>query len=191
MTILRKVIILLSFVIVGFSLINGAASKAYAQIFPPPNSLPPPVLFPQQSFVPSQSFPLLPPPQTTFPPSLFPNTQSFVPSTSFAIPTGSLSPWFPSIPAIACGGEFSLSIVGNTATHISTTRHGNNDGHNDDHNNKNTIALQIKAAGGTSLNQNSISGEIFQGSKNIQQNKGNNFNIKSVSNDCQVVQYSR
>ena len=187
MTVLRKVIILLSFAIVGFSLINAGASKAYAQVFPPVNSLPPPVLFPQQSFVPSQSYPLLPPAQTTFPPSVFPPTQSFIPQTSFAIPTGSLSPWFPSIPAIACGGQFSLSIVGNTASHISTSRHGNNDDHND----KNTIALQIKAAGGTSLNQNSISGQIFQGAKNIQNNKGNNFNIKSVSNDCQVVQYSK
>src|SRR4051812_7539763 len=104
----KKIILLLPLVLVCLS---GSFFNAYAQVFPPVQSFPAPV----QSFTPFQQgltplqgsqAPSLPPLQTTFPPSVFPPTQSFVPQTSFAIPTGSLSPWFPSIPAISCGGTF-------------------------------------------------------------------------------------
>ena len=36
-----------------------------------------------------------------------------------------------------------------------------------------------------------ISGEIFLGKNNIDKNKGNDFDIKSIFNDCQVVTYSK
>jgi hypothetical protein len=188
---IRKIALPLTFVFVSLSIISGglgAPPKAYAQIFPPVNQFPQPIQsFPQQSLAPSQSVPLLPPVQTTFPPSIFPPTQSFIPQTSFAVPTGSLSPWFPSIPAIACGGTFSLSIVGDVSSKNSNNGdHSSKNSNNGDHNDKKTIALQVKAAGGTALDQNSISGQIFQGTKNIKDNNGHNFNIKSISNDCQV-----
>ncbi|MGB7662385.1 MAG: hypothetical protein WBL67_06585, partial [Nitrososphaeraceae archaeon] len=35
-----------------------------------------------------------------------------------------------------------------------------------------------------------IFGQIFQGKKNIDENKGNDFDIKSIFNDCQVVTFS-
>ena len=87
---------------------------------------------------------------------------------------------------------FSLSIVGDVSSKNSNNGNSNNGDHssknsnNGDHNDKKTIALQVKAAGGTALDQNSISGQIFQGTKNIKNNNGNNFNIKSISNNCQV-----
>jgi hypothetical protein len=192
---IRKIVLPLPFVFVSLSIFSGGlgAPSAYAQVFPPIQSFPQPIQsFPQQSLTPSQSVPLLPPLQTTFPPSVFPPTQSFVPQTSFAVPTGSLSPWFPSIPAIACGGTFSLSIVGDVSSKDSNSGdHSSKHSNNGDQNGKKTIALQVKAAGGTSLDQNSISGQIFQGTKNIKNNNGNNFNIKSISNDCQVPTFSK
>ena len=36
-----------------------------------------------------------------------------------------------------------------------------------------------------------ISGEIFLGKKNIDKNKGNDFDIKSIFNDCQIVTFSK
>ena len=109
--IIRKIALPLPFVFVfvSLSIYSGGlgAANVYAQVFPPVNQFPQPVQsFPQQLPAPSQGVPLLPPVQTTFPPSIFPPTQSFIPQTSFAVPTGSLSPWFPSIPAISCGGHF-------------------------------------------------------------------------------------
>jgi hypothetical protein len=185
-----KIALSLPFVFLSLSIFIGGlgAPNAYAQLLPPVNQFPQPIQpFPQQSLAPSQSFPLLPPPQTTFAPSIFPPTQSVIPQTSFAVPTGSLSPWFPSIPAIACGGTFSLSIVGDVSSNNGNNGdHSTKNSNNGDHNGKKTIALQVKAAGGTALDQNSISGQIFQGSKNIKDNNGKNFNIKSISNDCQV-----
>jgi hypothetical protein len=197
--IIRKIALPLPFVFVfvSLSIFSGGlgAANVYAQVFPPIQQFPQPIQqfpqpiqqFPQQSLAPSQSVPLLPPVQTTFPPSIFPPTQSFIPQTSFAVPTGSLSPWFPSVPAIACGGTFSLSIVGDVSSKNSNSGdHSSKNSNSGDHNDKKTIALQVKAAGGTALDQNSISGQIFQGNKNIKNNNGNNFNIKSISNDCQV-----
>src|SRR5256885_2223275 len=153
---IRKVALPLPFVFVSLSIISGglgASPNAYAQVFPPVNQFPQPIQsFPQQSLAPSQSVPLLPPVQTTFPPSIFPPTQSFIPQTSFAVPTGSLSPWFPSIPAIACGGTFSLSIVGDVSSKNSNSGdHSSKNSNSGDHNDKKTIALQVKAAGGTAL----------------------------------------
>jgi|ERR1041384_2460261 hypothetical protein len=193
--IIRKIALPLPFVFVfvSLSIISSGlgAAKVYAQVFPPVNQFPQPIQpFPQQSLAPPQSVPLLPPPQTTFAPSIFPPTSSFIPQTSFAVPTGSLSPWFPSIPAIACGGTFSLSIVGDVSIKNSNNGdHSSKNSNNGDHNDKKTIAVQVKAAGGTALDQNSISGQIFQGTKNIKNNNGNNFHIKSISNDCQVPMF--
>ena len=151
--IIRKIALPLPFVFVSLSIFSGGLGVAnvYAQVFPPVNQFPQPIQqFPQQSLAPSQlpaSVPLLPPVQTTFPPSIFPPTQSFIPQTSFAVPTGSLSPWFPSIPAIACGGTFSLSIVGDVSSKNSNSGdHSSKNSNSGDHNDKKTIALQVKGS---------------------------------------------
>src|SRR5690242_5541215 len=122
-----------------------------------------PVAYAQIASTQQQLVPSLPPVQTTFPPSVFPPTQSFLPPTSFAIPTGSLSPWFPSLPAITCSGTFTFTIVGDTSSSGSsssssgsTSKNSKDDGNNDSSDKaKHTIAIQVIAAGGTSLDQNS------------------------------------
>jgi hypothetical protein len=134
------------------------------------------------------SFPYLPPSQTTFPASVFPPTQSFLPGTSFAVPTGNLSPWFPSVPAIACGGTFSLRIVGegSSSKHMGSKHddHGNSNDNDNSNNGKKTIALQVLSAGRIALDQNSISGKIFEGKTNINNNKGNKLNLDNLSDNC-------
>jgi hypothetical protein len=139
----------------------------------------------------------LPQSAVTFPPSVFPPTTSFIPPTSIAPVVGPLSPWFPSIPAIACGGTFTFSVVG------SLDRDNGNDNGNDDNkdNNKNDkndnnndkdklYAIQIQSNGGSSLDTDTIEGKVFAGEKNIERNNGEDFDIKDVFNDCQVVTFS-
>jgi hypothetical protein len=139
----------------------------------------------------------LPQSAVTFPPSVFPPTTSFIPPTSIAPVVGPLSPWFPSIPAIACGGTFTFSVVG------SLNRDNGNDNGNDDNkdNNKNDkndnnndkdklYAIQIQSNGGSSLDTDTIEGKVFAGEKNIERNNGEDFDIKDVFNDCQVVTFS-
>lgn len=144
-----------------------------------------------QSTFPSQT--------TTFPPSVFPPTTSALPSTSFGTQTGSLSPWFPSLPAIGCGGTFSLTIVGDVSstsgqTSSSSSQNNNNNDNVGGHhgkNGKNTLALQVNSAGGVDLTQQSVKGRFFVGQHNIDNNQANNFDIKDVFNNCQVITFSR
>jgi hypothetical protein len=125
---------------------------------------------------------------------VFPPTTSFIPPTSIAPVVGPLSPWFPSIPAIACGGTFTFSVVG-------SLDRDNDNGNNHDDNNKDKnkdnnndkdklYAVQIISNGGSSLDSESIEGKVFAGEKNIERNNGENFDIKDVFNDCQVVTFS-
>jgi hypothetical protein len=178
----------------GLLLISNPISSAHAQIYPPVNTFPPQTTFPlANSIAPQLAYPYLPQAQTTFPPSVFPPTQSFLPGTSFAVPTGSLSPWFPSVPAIACGGTFSLTIVGDVKgnNNNNNNNHSDNSDHNNNNNNKKTLALQIKSAGGTNLDSNTISGQLFKGKNNIEHNQGQDFIVKGVSNDCQLTMFSK
>jgi hypothetical protein len=139
----------------------------------------------------------LPPSAVTFPPSVFPPTTSFVPPTSIAPVVGPLSPWFPSIPAIACGGTFSFSVIGS----LDRDNDDGNDDNNDNNKNKNRngnndndkdklYAIQIQSNGGSALDTDSIEGKVFAGENNIERNNGEDFDIKDVFNDCQVVTYS-
>ena len=58
------------------------------------------------------------------------------PNIASSINSGSqFSPWFPSVPAIACGGLFSLTITGKP--HINVNVHGSSN------NNKDLLALQV------------------------------------------------
>jgi hypothetical protein len=148
-------------------------------------------IFPQTTLAGSGT---LPQSAVTFPPSVFPPTTSFIPPTSIAPVVGPLSPWFPSIPAIACGGTFTLNVVG-------SLDRDNDNGNNHDDNNKDKnkdnnndkdklYAIQIISNGGSSLDSESIEGKVFAGEKNIERNNGEDFDIKDVFNDCQVVTFS-
>ena len=127
---------------------------------------------------------------------MFPPTTSFIPPTSIAPVVGPLSPWFPSIPAIACGGTFTFSVVGS----LDRDNDNGNDDNNGDNKNKNgnnnngdkdkLYAIQIQSNGGSTLDTDSIEGKVFAGEKNIERNNGEDFDIKDVFNDCQVVTFS-
>jgi len=139
----------------------------------------------------------LPPSAVTFPPSVFPPTTSYIPPTSIAPVVGPLSPWFPSIPAIACGGTFTFSVVGSLDRDNDNGNDDNNDNKkNSDRNDNNgndkdkLYAIQIQSNGGSTLDTDSIEGKVFAGEKNIERNNGEDFDIKDVFNDCQVVTYS-
>ncbi len=132
-------------------------------------------------FIPSQT--------TTFPPSVFPPTTSSFPSASLATQSNSFSPWFPSLPAIGCGGTFSLTIVGDVSPSGQTSSSNSNGHHSND--DKRTLALQVNSAGGVSLTQESVKGRFFIGQHNIDNNQANNFDIKDVFNNCQVITFSR
>jgi hypothetical protein len=138
----------------------------------------------------------LPQSAVTFPPSVFPPTTSFIPPTSIAPVTGPLSPWFPSIPAIACGGTFTFSVVGaldrdNDNGNDNGNDDNKNNNKNDNNNDKDKLyAIQIQSNGGSSLDTDSIEGKVFAGEKNIERNNGEDFDIKDVFNDCQVVTFS-
>ena len=138
-----------------------------------------------------QPVPYLPSTQTTFPPSILPPTQSYLPPTSFAIPITPVSPWFPSAPAISCGGTFYFTIVGNTSFKHQGSKHSEDNNNNKDSSSdgkssdgKQTIALQVIAPGGVALDQNSVTGKIFVGQDNIDANKGHKFNVGNIANNC-------
>jgi hypothetical protein len=168
-----RVTFLSIFLLICFSLITiSGASLSYAQ------------------FIPSQS--------TTFPPSIFPPTTSSFPSASLATQSNSFSPWFPSLPAIGCGGTFSLTIVGDvspssqtSSSNSNSNSHGSNNNGHHSNDGKRTLALQVNSAGGVSLTQESVKGRFFIGQHNINNNQANNFDIKDVFNNCQVITFSR
>ena len=139
----------------------------------------------------------LPQSAVTFPPSVFPPTTSFIPPTSIAPVVGPLSPWFPSIPAIACGGTFTFSVVGSLDRDNDNGNNHDNDNKKDKNNNDSNnndkdklYAIQIISNGGSNLDTESIEGKVFAGEKNIERNNGEDFDIKDVFNDCQVVTFS-
>jgi hypothetical protein len=151
----------------------------------------PSIVYAQTTTQQQQPVPYLPPSQTTFAPSVFPPTQSFLPGTSFAVPTGNLSPWFPSAPAVSCGGTFYFTIVGNTSFKHQGSKHSEDNNNNKDSSSdgkssdgKQTIALQVIAPGGVALDQNSVTGKIFVGQDNIDANKGHKFNVGNIANNC-------
>jgi hypothetical protein len=126
-------------------------------------------------------------------------------ATSVSTSSQLISPWFPSLPATYCGGTFLLTIEG--------TPRGNGDKDNkiepsdndDKEDNKNgddndddgdrerrLLSLQVNSDNTRIFtDDDAISGEIFLGKNNIDKNKGNDFDIKSIFNDCQVVTFSQ
>ena len=128
-------------------------------------------------------------------------------------PSQIIAPWFPSLPATNCGGTFVMTVEGipesnngNNDDRISPSgggdnnNNGNNNDNDDDDNKQSSgksnrrLALQINSDNGqiiTGQQQDAIFGQIFQGQKNIDQNKANDFDIRSIFNDCQVSTYSK
>ena len=170
---------------------------------------------------------VLPPLTTSFPPTLYPPVSTIQPFGN--IPTGStgypypyaplgntgatgatagaagktseiISPWFPSLPAMYCGGTFVLTIEGmprgydNKDVKIEPSDHRNYEDKDSKYQNskdRRLLALQINSDNSRIFtDEDAIFGQIFQGKNNIDQNKGNDFDIKSIFNDCQVVTYS-
>ena len=95
-----------------------------------------------------------------------------------------ISPWFPSIPAIACGaGLFSFNIEGLP-----------DKGVNIPINNEDLMALQIQFdkdnRGLFFTSGDDVSGEILVGKDNIKTNQGNDFDVKNLFNNCRTLVFS-
>lgn len=98
-----------------------------------------------------------------------------------------ISPWFPSVPAIACGGLFSLTITGKP--HLNVNVHGGND------NKKDLLALQVTSTpllgqDGQILTSK-VDGTVAQGNKNIEHNRLHDFDVKNVFNNCRMLAFSK
>ena len=127
--------------------------------------------------------------------------------TSVSTSSQLISPWFPSLPASYCGGTFLLTIEGtprgngdkdNKIEGADSNDNNRDDGDDDDgdkHKNskesdreKRLLSLQVNSDNSRIFtDDDAISGEIFLGKNNIDKNKGNDFDIKSIFNDCQVI----
>ena len=133
-------------------------------------------------------------PQTTFnQPASSTSTSSLVSPTLTNPPAGQMSPWFPSLPAIACGGTSTMTTIGSIerdSNSDNNNNNGKNDDDDDDDDNKD-YAFQIESDGGPSADPESVDGTVFAGEKNIERNNGRDFDIKDVFNDCQVGMFSK
>jgi hypothetical protein len=137
-------------------------------------------------------------PQTTFAqPQSTELTSSLVSPTLANPPAGQLSPWFPSLPAIACGGTSTMTTIGSLDTDTNDDNNGNNNNNNNnngkdnsDDDDKKEYAFQIESDGGPSADPESLDGTVFAGEKNIERNNGEDFDIKDVFNDCQVSMFN-
>ena len=93
------------------------------------------------------------------------------------------SPWFPSIPAIACGaGLFSFNIEGLP-----------DKGVNIPNNDEELMALQIqfdKDDRGLFFTSGDVSGKILVGKDNIKTNQGDDFDVKNLFNNCRTLAFS-
>ena len=93
------------------------------------------------------------------------------------------SPWFPSIPAIACGaGLFSFNIEGLP-----------DKGVNIPINDEELMALQIqfdKDDRGLFFTSGDVSGKILVGKDNIKTNQGDDFEVKNLFNNCRTLAFS-
>jgi hypothetical protein len=111
---------------------------------------------------------------------------------------GEISPWFPSLPAIACGGISTMTTIGSLEGNSNgdNGNSGNNDNddnkdnNGDDDDDKKEYAFQIESDGGPSADPESVDGTVFAGEKNIERNNGRDFDIKDVFNDCQVSTFT-
>jgi hypothetical protein len=101
-----------------------------------------------------------------------------------------------------CGGTFLLTIEGtprgsdNENAKLEPSDPHNGDDDDKDLNYENSkdrrlLSLQVNSDNTRIFtDDDAIFGKIFTGKKNIDQNKGSDFEIKSIFNDCQIVTYS-
>lgn len=139
-------------------------------------------------------------PQATFAqPQSSELTGSLISPTLINPPAGQLSPWFPSLPAIACGGTSTMTTIGSLEGYSSDNINGDNGkngnknekkDNDDDDDNKKDYTFQIESDGGPSADPESVDGTVFAGEKNIERNNGKDFDIKDVFNDCQVSMFN-
>ena len=134
-------------------------------------------------------------PQATFNQPSSP-TASLVSPTLTNPPAGQMSSWFPSLPAIACGGTSTMTTIGSIERDSNSDNNNNNgrnndggDDDDDDDDNKD-YAFQIESDGGPSADPESVDGTVFAGERNIERNNGKDFDIKDVFNDCQVSMFN-
>ena len=106
-------------------------------------------------------------------------TSPFLASAQYGL-RQAVSPWFPSIPAISCGlGKFSFNILG--------VPDKGGEPETDE-----LMAIKIIASNNRLIiTDRDVSGLIFVGEKNIEENDGEDFDIKTLFNDCQTLMYSR
>jgi hypothetical protein len=131
-------------------------------------------------------------PQATFNQPSSP-TASLVSPTLTNPPAGQMSPWFPSLPAIACGGTSTMTTIGSIETDSNSDNNNNNGGNNDDDDDDDDnkdYAFQIESEGGPSADPESVDGTVYAGERNIERNNGKDFDIKDVFNDCQVSMFN-
>ena len=131
-------------------------------------------------------------PQATFNQPSSP-TASLVSPTLTNPPAGQMSPWFPSLPAIACGGTSTMTTIGSIESDSNSDNSNNNGGNNDDEDNNDDdkdYAFQIESEGGPSADPESVDGTVYAGERNIERNNGKDFDIKDVFNDCQVSMFN-
>lgn len=173
-----------------------SASVVSGQIYyPPGTTYPPSTTYPYPgSTYPynSGTYPYTYPsqlPSNTYPygSNTYPNNQlqNNFPGSIFSQP---LSPWFPSIPAVACGGSlFSFTIQGKPHMNVKLVSDDSKQNQK-----KGLLALQIIAANnGVFFGRSSVTGMIFQGTSNIEHNRGHDFDVKTMFNDCQTLAFSK
>ena len=131
-------------------------------------------------------------PQATFNQPSSP-TASLVSPTLTNPPAGQMSPWFPSLPAIACGGTSTMTTIGSIESESNSDNNNNNGGNkddDDDDDDNKDYAFQIESEGGPSADPESVDGTVYAGESNIERNNGKDFDIKDVFNDCQVSMFN-
>jgi hypothetical protein len=121
---------------------------------------------------------------TTLP--YFPNLYDPYNQFNFNNPFGhqQISPWFPSIPAIACGaGLFSFNIEGLPDKGVDIPI-----------NDEELMALRVQLdkdnRGLFFTSSNDISGKITVGKDNIKTNQGDDFEVKNLFNNCRTLAFS-
>ena len=124
--------------------------------------------------------------QMFFPPNTIQPSLSSSNLFSPFLPTSrqSISPWFPSLPAISCGaGIFSFTIEGVPDKGVEVPI-----------NDEKLMALQIELDNNNPsfffVNNNDVSGKIFVGKNNIKTNQGDDFDVKNLFNNCRTLAFS-
>jgi hypothetical protein len=95
-----------------------------------------------------------------------------------------ISPWFPSVPAIACGtGLFSFTIQGVPDKDV----HMPNDDNDDE-----LMALQIQLDNnnGITILNDDVEGQIAVGEKDIERQKWEDYDVEDMFNACRTLAYS-